>query len=48
MEGFDTRRQGYDPQYRPYRVTMYVLFFSLVLWTAGSVTWAVVSHLFVD
>ena len=48
MEGFDTRRQGYDPKYRPYRIAIYVLFCTAVVGTASSVTWAVVSYLFVD
>lgn len=46
MEGFDTRRQGYDPKHRPFRVAVYIIFVGLSVWTAGSVTWSLITELF--
>ena len=46
MDGFDTRLQGYDPKYRPYRIAVYSSFVLLIVWVVLSVTLSIIDHLF--
>ena len=46
MDGFDTRRQGYDPKLRPYRVVVYSGFVLMIVWVVLSIPLSIIAHLF--
>ena len=45
MANFDVRRRGYDPALRPYRIGVYVVFWGVLVYLLGALTWSIVAYL---
>jgi hypothetical protein len=42
----DSSKRGFDPELRPYRVTLYVLFGVIVVWFCSGMLFSVIDRLF--